>query len=67
MSDADLKDADQALRQVPVDNTWDEYSSQQWVLDALDSLHNMNFFPDDQYNQSYDVLLQYHLEGEEGN
>ena len=61
MSDSDIVAADETLEPVPVDNTWDDYSSQHWVLDALDSLYDMDLFPDDHYNMMYAVLLDYHF------
>jgi hypothetical protein len=65
MVDVDMRDADEALRGVPVDNTSWEYSGQIWVFDALDELYDMELFPDDHYAAVHARLCHLHQGAED--
>lgn len=43
-----------------MDNTSSEYSSQIWVFDALDALHDMELFPDDHFASAHAMLCHLH-------
>jgi len=65
MAGADMHDADEALREVPVDNTSWEYSSQIWVFDALDVLYDMELFPDNHFSDAHAMLCHLHQGAED--
>ena len=56
----DWEDAEEALRLVPVDNVSNKFTSQIWVLDALDTLYDMELIPDDDFERAYDWLADLH-------
>ena len=60
-----MRDADEALRAVPVDNTSWEYSSQIWVFDGLDALYDMELFPDDHFAAAHAWLCHIHQGAED--
>ena len=61
MTPTDMGAADQALRGVPVDNTSDEYSSQVWVLDALEELLDMRLIQEgENFLDVHAMLLHMH-------
>ena len=61
MTPTDMGAADQALRAVPVDNTSDEYSSQVWVLDALEELMDMRLIQEgESFLDVHAMLLHMH-------
>jgi hypothetical protein len=60
ITDGDLDDALDALREVPVDNTSDVYTSQVWVFDALDAMYDMELFPDDDFEEAHAFLSRRH-------
>jgi hypothetical protein len=56
----DWEDAEAALRLQPVDNMSNTFTSQIWVLDALDTLYDMELIPDDDFERTYDWLADLH-------
>jgi hypothetical protein len=56
----DWEDAEAALRLQPVDNLSDTFTCQIWVLDALDTLYDMELIPDDDFERAYDWLADLH-------
>ena len=62
-----MLNADQALKEVPVDNTSAEYSSQIWVFDALDVLYDMELFPDQHFYEAHAMLSHLHYDGVDEN
>ena len=56
--DVDMRNADEALRAVPVDNTAWEYSSQVWVFDALDALYDIQLIPDTHFADTHISLCE---------
>jgi hypothetical protein len=56
----DWEDAEAALRLQPVDNVSNTFTCQTWVLDALDTLYDMELIPDDDFERAYDWLADLH-------
>ena len=60
MVNADFEIADETLREVPVDNTSDEFTSQIWVLDALDALYDVEVISNEDFAQVHEALADIH-------
>jgi hypothetical protein len=61
----DWEDAEAALRLQPVDNVSNTFTCQTWVLDALDTLYDMELIPDDDFERAYEWLADEHQPVEE--